>query len=463
MERMSALDAGFWDLENEHTSLHIAAVAVFEGPVPDQEQLRARYAGRIQRIPRYRQRMRRVPFGLARPVWAPDPRFDLDYHLRRTAVPAPGSEDELVRLVGRLMSQRLDPDRPLWETWVIEGVAGGRWALLTKMHHSMIDGIGGMDLFAAMLDAPASGHLPARRPERESVPSDFRLVAEALIERVRDAGRTGAGFVAGARHPVRFARLLATGVRGAGDYLRAVRPFAATSLAGPLGKPRRYRTVTVDLAEVHTVRHALGGSVNDVALTVVAHGLRELLRSRGETAAEHSVRCLVPVSVRRPGERGELTNRVSALLLDLPVEFADITATHGAVVNRMAALKHSAEAPAGDLVVGVAGAVPPMAVSAALHAVLRVPHRIITTVITNVPGPREPVYLLGHRMIAIYPYVPIADILRIGIALTSYDGQLIFGITCDRDSVPDIDVLTASMAAALAELVKAATAQEGER
>lgn len=455
MERMSPLDAGFWDLETETVALHIGAVAVFDGPAPTRAEIAERYAAFVERIPRYRQRMRRVPFGLARPVWAPDERFRLTDHLYRTAVSSPGGQEQLHTLIGRLMSVPLDASRPLWEAWIVEGLAGDRWALVTKVHHSMIDGVGGMTMLAALLDQdPAAPPGPPHRQPYEPPVGIGRLLVDAALDRA-GAGVTMVRAVATAPlHPARSRARAGALVRGLPRYLALARPAPATSLTGPVGASRRYRTLSVDLREVTAARAALGGSVNDVVLLLVTRGFRALLLRRGESPERHAVRCLVPVSVRGIGEEADATNRVSALVVDLPVEFGSVDTAYGAVRARMTQLKRSREAVAGELVVELAAALPAFALSAGVRAVEHLPHRVITTVATNVPGPVSSRSLLGRRMVALYPYVPIADVVRIGVAVTSYDGHLHVGITCDRAAVPDADALVAGMAEASTDLAK---------
>ncbi len=456
-DRMSPLDAGFWHLEDRHASLAIASISLFEGPVPPYADLLELYRRKLPLIPRYRQVMRELPLRLGRPVWVDDDHFDLSYHVRRTAVPGPGSDEQLRGLVGRLMSQRLDRDRPLWEAWIVENLADDRWALVSKVHHSMVDGIAGMDLLSTVLDTEPDAELPAEQEWTPTpAPHAIRLVGSA----VRDGAVVTAGLtreaVGSLRHPTRCARLVAADVQGLVGLAGAFRPVTATSLRGPIRAARRFRWVTIDLADVARVRHAFGGSINDVVLAVVSRGFRDLLLSRGEDLQPHAVRSLVPVSVRRPDERGHYDNRVSAILAELPVEFADPVAAYQATAARMRELKGSHEPDAGELLTELAEVVPPPALASFLHAAFRVPQRMLTTVTTNVPGPRQTLYARGRRMIANYPYVPIADRLRIGIAVTSYEGRLYLGVTCDRDSVPDVDVLTTGIEEGLVDLVKAA-------
>jgi diacylglycerol O-acyltransferase len=293
-------------------------------------------------------------------------------------------------------------------------------------------------------------HAPAGRvaTARAAVRDDLR----AAVAGVRAAGSLG-------RHPVGSAQWLLGVGRGMLGYAGSLRPARSRQLSGSLGSLRRYRVARADLDAVRRVKTALGGSVNDVVLAIVTTGLRDLLLERGERPAPGAVRCLVPVSVRMPSEAEHVDNRVSALLADLPVEFDDPLTRYGAMVARTRDLKASHEAEAGSVLTAVAGYVPPALMDSVLRAYVRLPQRIVTTVITNVPGPHEVRYVLGRRMVALYPYVPIADRLRVGIAVTSYDGQLFFGITADRASVADIDVLQTGLERGLDELVRSARAE----
>ncbi|HWJ80900.1 MAG TPA: wax ester/triacylglycerol synthase family O-acyltransferase [Nocardioides sp.] len=434
-DTMSALDSAFLRIEDRHTALHIGSVGIFDGPVPPFADVRAEIESKLVRVPRYRQRMFEVPADLGRPVWRDDPEFDLDYHLRHTALPAPGGDAELQDLVGRVMSRPLDHDRPLWEDWVVEGLADGQWALITKVHHSMVDGIAGTDLLTTLFGRdvePAPPHDAAEPSRRGGLPAGLDLL----------------------RHPRRLADTAVASTAGLLRFLTAARPVSRTSLLGPLGAARRYRWAVVPLADVLAIRSSYGCTVNDVVLAAVTIGFRDLLVARDEEPAPHAVRTLVPVSVRRPEQHGALDNRVSAILLDLPVDEPDPVLVLAIVAQRMRDLKRSHEAEAGELVTALGNDVPPPALAAALRLVFRVPQQFITTVTTNVPGPREELSLCGRPMVAAYPYVPIADRVRTGIAVTSYGGNLYFGITADWQSTPDIDVLRESLLAAFAELAR---------
>jgi len=452
-ETMSALDSAFLKLEDRHASLHIGSVGVFEGPAPAFTEIADEIASKLHRVPRYRQRMLHVPGDLGRPIWQDDPGFDLAYHLRRTAVPEPGGDVELQDLVGRLMSQPLDHDRPLWETWVVEGLADGRWAVVSKVHHSMVDGIAGTDLLTSLFGSgPDDDVAPGPAIAPEPLPRQLTLIARGVRTAVVETSASTRAAATAAGHPRALARSARDTAEGLVHFMTALRPVSRTTLVGPLGTSRRYRWAEVPLSNVLEIRSVFGCTVNDVVLAAVTLAYQKLLIVRGEQPSARAVRTLVPVSVRRADERGRLDNRVSAILVDLPVDEADPVAALEVVAKRMRALKASHEAEAGEAVTSLGNALPPPGLAAGLRLAFRVPQRFLTTVTTNVPGPREELRLGGRRMLAAYPYVPIADRLRTGIAVTSYGGNLLFGITADWHTAPDVDVLRDALVSAFTEL-----------
>jgi diacylglycerol O-acyltransferase / wax synthase len=466
--RMTALDSWFLHIEDEADHMHIGSVGVFEGPPPGWAEIRDAVASKLDQLPRYRQRVHRVPFGIARPVWADDPHFRLEYHVRHTALPSPGGLEELRNLVGRVMGQQLDRRRPLWEMWFIEGIAGGRWALLSKVHHCMVDGIAGTDLLAVTLEDRPDFPRPAPAPwSPAEEPGSVRLLREAAFDLVADP--TGALRALGTRgrRPLELAREAAAGLRGSIGLAGVLNPMPASSLTGPIGPHRRWTAVWADLAEIKEVRRALGGTVNDVVLAAITTGYRELLASRGELTDEVEVRTMVPVSLRTPEQRGGYHNRVSAVFVPLPVTEPDPVRRYEAVLEAMAHVKGTGEHVATAALVGLTGIAPAMFVGVALRSVTwLVQHRgqpFVSTVTTNVPGPQTPWYLLGRRLLETYPYVPIGEGLRTGIAIFSYDGQVTFGVTADFDSVPDIDVLATGIHDGVVELVRAARAGKGRK
>ena len=463
MDRMNPLDAAFLQAEDEEpgVSLAIASIAVFEGPAPTTEEFRTALAGRLPMIPRYRQKARQVPFDLGPPVWVDDRAFDLDYHLRRTALPAPGGDQELAELMGRVMSARLDRDRPLWEYWLVEGLAEDRWALISKVHHCMVDGIAGTDLYRVVLDGTPQPGAPLAddwRPAAE--PSDLRLAATAALEAVR-VPLTSARALAGAvRSPATLARQTWQTVSGLGALATALLPATASSLSGPPSAERRFAFARASVADVAAVRSALGGTFNDVALAAVTAGLRRLLLERGELPTAHAVRTLIPVSVRAPGTESVRDNEVSLLVAELPVHLAHPEERLVAVRQSVAKVKAEHEAEAGAAVVELSRYGPFAAVAASVRLAARLPQRSIVTVTTNVPGPREPLYALGRRLVEIVPYVPIASRLRLGIAIFSYCGRLTVGVTGDYDGAADVWTLARGIEDGMTELVASARQRE---
>ena len=463
MDAMSPLDAAFLVLEDAdaHAGLHIGSVGIFEGPVPSHEQFTEGISRKLALVPRYRQRVRRVPLSLGPPVWVDDDAFDINYHVRRTALPRGADDAMLRRLVGRVMSHRLDRDKPLWEAWVVEGLPKGRWALLSKVHHCLVDGVSGTDVLAVLLDLTRDAELPP--PDDwtpKPAPSSPRLVVDAVAHQLMEPLVLGRATWRGLRAPRSALRTSIVVARGLAALGSATAPTQLSSLTGHAGAHRRYRFAGLPFADVKLVRRRFGGTVNDVALAAVTAGFRALLEARGEHPTKHSVRTLVPVSTRAPGEEGIRDNRVSALLLELPVWLADPVEQLRAVQVRSARLKASGEADAGSVVTRVAQHLPFDAVESTLRTAFRLPQRSLTTVTTNVPGPQFPLYAFGCRMLHAYPYVPIADRLRVGVAMFSYNGEFSFGVTSDAETTPDADVLIDGIVCGIQALVERA---RGER
>jgi diacylglycerol O-acyltransferase len=460
MERLTPLAAAFLEAEDEdpRASLAIGSLAVFAGPAPPFEDFVRTIEGRLPAIPRYRQKLRTVPLDLASPVWVDDPDFDVRWHIRNTALPAPGGPLEIGRLVSRVMAQRMDRGRPLWEYWFCEGLAGGRWALLSKLHHSMADGVSGTDIYRLVLDlTPEPG--PALPDQWSPAPaaSSLTFTARALWDTVwTPAAGMRALATAALRSPRRLARRAVRSASGALVFTGALRPVRRSSLVGPLDGSRRYGWVEVSLDDVQAVRDRFGGTLNDVALAAVSGGLRRLLLSRGEEPGAHTVRSLVPVSTRAAGAESIPDNRVSLMLPYLPVHLADPRARLTAVQQGLQGLRAVGEPDAGAALTTVAEYEPFPPVSLAMRLAFHLPQRWIATVTTNVPGPRQTLYGLGREVERMLPYVPIADRVRIGIAMFSYRDALTFGITSDYRSVPDIDVLATGISRSMAELTTAA-------
>lgn len=455
MQPMSAQDATFLHVENDVTPMHIGGVSIFEGPPLPFADLRAMLERKLQHTPRYRQRVRFVPLSIGEPVWVDDPYFDLDYHLRHSAVPAPGTEAQLRAMAARVFSQHLDRARPLWEIWMVEGLDEGRWALLSKVHHCMVDGVAATDLMSVLFDDTGEPAAPeAWHPQPE--PSSLELVARSAARRVVDPA-------AQLRAAVNARSGLLRGVVGTARALAAAAPAlrpGTSSLTGPIGPHRVWSWAKAPLSDVKAVRSALGGTINDIVLTIITNGFRELLEERGEAIApDRTVRTMVPVSVRRPGERGTYNNRVSAVFARLPVAIDDPLERLAHIREQMDGVKSSKQAVAGDTLVQLSGFAPPLLLALGSRVMTRSASLNMDTATTNVPGPQRPVKALGRRLLESYPYVPVVGSIRIVVAIFSYDGGLYFGVTGDRDHAPDIDTLTTGIQRGLGELLDASRAR----
>ncbi|WP_086853522.1 wax ester/triacylglycerol synthase family O-acyltransferase [Amycolatopsis kentuckyensis] len=452
MDRLSPLDAAFLEIEDEDpsSSLAIASVAIAEGPAPDQDEFTAAVLARLAGIPRYRQKVRTVPFDLGPPAWVDDPAFDPPAHFGRVALPAPHDESALNDLVALLMGERLERDRPLWEFWVIEGLTDGRWAILTKVHHALADGLAATRLQTVLFgDAPAG-----TRPVAEAAdPGAAGLAWAAVGSMLRTPWHQARLVARQMLHPNRLARRVSDVARGLAALTSALLPVSPTALTGPLGRDRRYATASVPLADVKTIARGFDVTVNDVLLAAVTGGFRELLLQRGEPPAADSVRSLVPVSVRTGTALG---NEVSLLLPLLPVDLTDPAQRLVRVHRRLGTLKAAKEADAGALLTATAAHEPFAPVAWAIRAAAHLPQRNIVTVTTNVRGPAEPLSALGRRIVRIHPYVPIALRVRVGVAMLSYAGEVTFGITSDADAVPDTDVLAKAIEREFPALLAAA-------
>jgi diacylglycerol O-acyltransferase len=457
------LDASFLHVEDSVSHMHIGSVMVFEGPTPDYRDVVARVRSKLPLVPRYRQIVRFVPFDLGRPVWVDDPHFTIDYHLRHTALPAPGGEGELRKLVGRVMSQPLDRTRPLWEMWVVEGLDGGQWAMLSKVHHAMVDGISGTDLMAAIMDL--SPTVEAVEPDDwrpTPAPSGTFLAAEAVRDLVLSPYEQFRAVRASTRVPRLALRQTVEVARGLSAMAGLVRPTPVSSLNGPIGPHRRYGWASTSVDDIKAVRKSLGGTFNDVVLAAITHGFRNLLLSRGESV-DRVIRTLVPVSVRprdlsgRAVGDGTFENKVSAMFAELPVGIGDPVERLHAITAQMEGLKESQQAVAGEALTSMGGFAPPMLLALGMRLATRVAQRNVNTVTTNVPGPQMPLYVAGRRMVKAYPYVPLAGQIRIGVAIFSYDGQVNFGITGDHDTTEDLDVMGGGIEAGMDRLLAVCT------
>ncbi len=461
MQRLSPLDASFLHLERHVQQLNVGSVLIFEGPSPTYDELCLAVEDLLPAFPRYRQHVRRVPLDLALPIWVDDPRFEMRDHVGHRQLPSPGTDDALRTMAVRLISQPLDLDLPLWHTWLVTGLAGGRFALVNTNHHAMIDGISGADIISVLLTTTrqtppheAPDHAPREAlPEPwapETEPSAVRLVTDALVEIGSSPVRTVQGLVRALR-PKAIPESV-TGVVGMARFGEQM-AHLEFGLNGPLGPRRDWRWVRASLDEVKAVKNRHGGTVNDVVLAAIAGGFRALLLSRGQSVEGRTVRTMVPVSTRHTDERGALGNRVSAVFADLPVGQEDPLERLYAVSAQLHTLKTGGTALGVDALLGAADLLPAGLYALGVKAWAHSPQRAFSTVTTNVPGPQMPLYLLGRRMTDLYPYIPLGADLRITVGIASYAGGLAWGVTGDHDSVPDLHVLSDGIETSVAELI----------
>ncbi|MGY1636050.1 wax ester/triacylglycerol synthase family O-acyltransferase [Geodermatophilus sp. SYSU D00742] len=459
---MSPTDAGFYYAESENTPLHVGSVSVFEGPAPAYGDVVRLLLAKLPLVPRYRQRVREVPLQLGRPVWVDDPHFQILYHVRHTAVPSPGGDEQLRNLAGRILGQRLDLAKPLWELYLVEGLENGRWALISKVHHCMVDGVAGTDLMQLVFDlSPDATHPepPDWTPHRP--PSGLSVVAgavqDAMVHPLRQVTRLpGAGSLRQAsKDAVRTGRRLAAGVPA---VARKVTSPSARSLNGPIGPHRRWAWTEAQLAELRGIRSAFGGTVNDVVLAGITRGFRDLLERRGDLRSELVVRSMVPVSVRQAGERNTLDNRISAVFVDLPVGEPDPVRRLTSVRRQMDQHKKTLATVDARSIIAMGDFVAPTLLALGVRAALATGQVLGQTVTTNVPGPRVPLYVLGRRMCSAHAYVPIAGGMRVSIGVFSYLQTMTFGINADFDAFPDVDVLARGIRRGVDELAAAGDA-----
>lgn len=462
-DRLTGLDTSFLHLERGPAHMHVASTTVFEGPTPDYDELHDHIESRLHLVPRFRQKLRAVPFGQGRPKWIDDPQFNLGYHIRHTALPAPGSEEQLLTLAARIFSQRLDRSKPLWEMWLIDKVAGDRFALVTKSHHCLVDGVSGVDitnvLFDAVREPEASPQPPPWTPRPE--PSDAQVLAEALLERATTPGEIVRGLRALFHGPRRMARAAVDAAEAAGAFARAGLAAPHSPFNVEIGPYRRFSTVRTDLADLKRIKNAAGGTVNDVVLAAVSGALGRYLRARGHSIQGMELRAMVPISVRTADEHGALGNRVSSYMAPLPVWCDDPAERLRLVRETMGDLKHSKQAVGASLMTELTDFAPPTIAGQAARLQSR--QRFFNLVVTNVPGPQVPLYLLGRELEALFPMVPLARRQAVCFGIMSYNGQVNFGLIGDYDALEDLDALADDLRASLAELAELAPPEPKQR
>ena len=452
MEHLSTLDAGFLQAEDAdpHISLAVGALAVLAGPAPEFEDLIAGLGERLVGVPRFNQVLRTHPLDLAAPEWVEDGAFDLRHHVRRAAVPAPGDDTALFRLAATLMERRLDRGHPLWECWMIEGLHRGQWALLMKIHHCIADGIATTQLLARLSDEGRDDTFvskihPAPAPPNNDRPPHSVFDPRYWVDRM---WRTSVAVSSAATRAVE-------GVLEIGGAL--TRPAQPSGLNGPVTGMRRYAAARVPMKDVTQVCQAYGVTINDVALASITDSYRAALIRRGERPGARSLRTLVPVSVRSTDALDELNNRVSLLLPYLPVDESDPVEQLRVIQRRLAKAKRSGQREAGSLAVAATNLIPFPVTAWTMRALTRLPQRAVVTVATNVPGPQRRLTVMGHPVMRLLPILPIALQVRTGVAILSYAGDLVFGITADYDAASDVNELAAGIERAVAHLASSVT------
>ena len=458
MDRLTAIDASFLHQESASSHMHVGAVITFEGPPPDVETVTSLLRGRLHLVPRYRQKLAFPPLETGRPLWVDDPNFNLEYHVRHTALPPPGSEEQLRALAARIHSQALDRSKPLWETWLVQGLEGGRFALISKNHHALVDGISGVDLMTVLFDlAPVPQPVPHDDSpwEPRRTPSALDMAARGLrgLARVPLAAAVRASEAA--RHPAHALEATREALEALGEVVRAgIDAAPATPLNVEIGPHRRLVFVRGDLTDFKLVKDAFGGTVNDVVLAVVAGALQKWLRSRGVRTDGLELRALVPVSIRARDEHHQLGNRIAAMRAPLPVYVQDPVARLQVVRQAMEGLKDSKQALGAEVLASLEALAPPTILAQASR--INFSTRLFNLLVTNVPGPQFPLYVLGRRLRDLFPVAFLPTDHAVAIAIMSYDGRMDFGLLGDYDAMPDLDALGGMVRDSLAELVEAA-------
>jgi diacylglycerol O-acyltransferase len=462
-DRLTGLDSSFLHLEqDEDTHMHVASTTLFEGPPPNYLDFRDHIESRLHLVPRFRQKVRFVPLGQGRPVWVDDPHFNLTYHVRHTSLPPPGSEEQLKNLAARVFSQQLDRTKPLWELWLIEGLKGGRFAIVAKTHHCMVDGVSGVDITTVLFDLeqdPPTPDPPREQWVPEPEPGEAELLTEALVERLISPREVSRGLRRIARGPRRMLSKLTEAAVATGSFAKAGIGAPHTPFNVEIGGHRRFAMVRASLADLKQVKDELGGTVNDVILVAVAGALGRHLRARGHATQGLEMIAMVPISVRTEDQRGALGNQVSTMMAPLPVWCEDPVERMNIVIETMGDLKQSKQAMGATLMTQLTDFAPPTIAGQAARLQSR--QRFFNLVVTNVPGPQFPLFLMGRRMERVFPMVPLAKRQALCVGIMSYDGQVNFGLIGDYDAMPELEDFAEDLEASIEELIEAAGGGRG--
>lgn len=462
-EQLSHVDTVFMSVEKSNTPMHTAGVVIFEGELPFQA-VYSTIEARLGLVPRFTQRVVEVPFGLGQPFWVDDPDFDLTFHVRHAALPAPGNDEQLCDYAARLISRQLDRSKPLWEIYVIDGLEDGRSALVTKTHHAMVDGLSSMDLATVLFDfepKPDKTSTRLRSQTSEPLPSGVDLLRRALQEQAKswfDLGNTVGRAVSA---PLKLVQNVSeTASLVAKTATSMLRPAKASTLNTGPGMHRRYAIVRSTLQTFKDIKNAADATVNDVILTVCADALGRLFRHRNDPTEGKTLRVMVPVSVRDESQKMALGNEVTPIFVDLPIGKMKSLDRLEIIHEQMRDIKRSRKAVGADILVGITKWAP-----ATLHSMaarLGVRARLFNTLVSNVPGPQMPLYSVGVKMLEPYAVVPLVRGQSLAIGVTSYNAGIFFGLNADRDSHPDLQYLARFIDDSIVELEKAAAEGSSE-
>ncbi|MBA2505621.1 MAG: wax ester/triacylglycerol synthase family O-acyltransferase [Thermoleophilaceae bacterium] len=461
-DRLSPVDTSFLAQEHESSHMHVGALIVFEGPPPSYTDVVEHVNSRLHLVPRYRQKLCTPRFEMGRPLWIDDPRFNIEYHLRHTALPAPGSLEQLRQLAGRIHSQRLDRSKPLWEMWLVQGLEDNRFAIVSKTHHALVDGVSGVDIATVLFDmSPVPTQIdPPEEPWSPSPePSDAEIVAEGVKGLVRTPFDLATRAAKALQHPGKSFEEVREAAEGIGEIAWAeLNPAPDVPLNVPIGPHRRLRWVHGELSEYKEIKSALGGTVNDVVLTVVAGALGRWLRTRGVRTEGLELRALVPVSIRAEDEHGQLGNRIAAVRGPLPVYANDPRERLAIVRAAMEDVKSSKQALGAEAIAALQDFAPPTLLAQASR--VNFSTRLFNLIVTNVPGPQFPLYMLGRELQQIVPIAFLPENHALAIAIMSYNGNLDFGLLADYDAMPDLDEFASYIEDAVTELLEVAKPTE---
>jgi diacylglycerol O-acyltransferase / wax synthase len=447
--------------------MHVGALVTFEGPPPTREEFSRHIQSRLPLVPRYRQKLAVPPLEMGRPFWVDDPNFNLDYHVRHTALPRPGSDEQLRTLVGRIFSQRLDRSKPLWEIWLVQGLERGRFALISKTHHALVDGVSGVDIATVLFDLqPVPQEIQEDGWVPEPEPSDVDLVAEGVKGLIQTPVGLARGAIGALERPGHTIGQVREAAEGLGEVVWAgLNAAPDVPLNVEIGPHRRVWWVQSRLSDFKEIKNSLGGTVNDAVLAVVAGALGDWLRSRGVRTEGLELRALVPVSIRTKQEHGTLGNRIAAMRGPLPVYIRDPVERLRAVQQMMGNLKQSKQALGAEVIAGLQDFAPPTLLAQASR--VNFSTRLFNLIVTNVPGPQFPLYLLGREMEEIVPIAFLPEHHALAIAIMSYNGKVDFGLLADYDAMPDLEQVGEAVEGALQELLDAArehsSAQAGDQ